>query len=203
MKRKKAFIYNWWIASDNERFKFVDITNKDNIKDEYFVYGFSKFFSIPEFQGSKNPIKIVTRKGIYTASGRFYPFKTAHPLYLMFLNKIHTNNDTLIVSRWECIDETKHVYIADIEDLKGKKQEDVILECESEENDKMFLIGKYNNSTVIFNPFDMRSLYYCKKGSYSIEMYYSAHNYQHLMRKSIKDLRKNLKKQKRKKDMDL
>jgi len=202
--KKKAFITDWWIAEKGDKLKFVDITNERNITSNCIVQGRTHAL-LQEHMPSIHSVVKVTKKGIYTSSGRFYSFKTAHPLFLIFLSEIHTPNDALIASKWECVDPDNSVYLADIENASGQIKKDIVFDFEQVMDDEIFFVGTSDmlDDVVILNPFDMRefSEEQVMKEWYPSEVYDSAIKFGHTKKIFIKKLNKILKKQNRK-DMD-
>ena len=73
MFRKKSFIYNWWVGTKSEKLWFVDIFSKEPLENNYIIVGqvHSPFYDI---ETSRHPVVKITKKGVITSSGRFYPF---------------------------------------------------------------------------------------------------------------------------------
>jgi len=200
--RKKSFIMDWWVAEAENKFEFVDITDKRNLTSNCIVHG-RKYSRLPQYTSSVHCVEKVTGKGVYTSSGRFYPFKTAHPLFLIFLSEIHTPTDALIANKWECIDRDNNVYIADIKNTSGKNKYEVIFDFEQVIDDEFFFIGTSDllDDAVILNPFDAREFsdHRAMEGAYPVELYHSASTFSSMRRNAIKNLKKVLKKQRKNK----
>ncbi len=98
---KKSTITDWWVARSDEKMAFVNILSGKpiNTNDELFVIGYLDK-SEKQLGTSSNQVVKVTKKGVTTAKGTFYPFEEAHQLYLQFLIDA-TKENTLIATNWE------------------------------------------------------------------------------------------------------
>ena len=157
MFRKKAFIYNWWVGTKSERNCFVDIFSKECVTNGCIVVGqvHSPFY---DMETSRNPVVKVTKRGIITASGRFYPYSTAHPLYLMYLNEIHSNERGCVAFNW-CESRTVEKQItADVLFPNGEYKENITFDFESliEQHPNFLGFSNTLQSRVVFNTFDTR-----------------------------------------------
>ena len=172
--RKKSFIYDWWVAERKTQYKFVDITKEENITPTCVIVGRISAM-MPKYITSKNNVVRATKSGVYTASGRFYPFRKAHPLYMLFLSEIHIPEATIIASKWECIDVNKRKYIADIEYPSGEIKKDVVFDFLSLEVYEHTFLGfsETLNDLVVFNTFDTRDMAEGRalKGAISSDLY--------------------------------
>ena len=198
--RKKAFIYDWWVAEKDNQFKFVDITKKENITSSCVIVGRISTM-IPGCSTSKHNVLRVTKKGVYTASGRFYPFRKAHPLYMLFLSEIHIPVEALIASKWECIDVNEQKYIADIEYPSGEIKKDVIFDFVSMETYSNAFVGISDtlDDVVVFNVFDAKDMTDGRtiQGSVSSDIYELAYELKSYRKEAIKDVRKLIKENKK------
>ncbi len=159
MFRKKAFIYNWWIGTKNERLWFVDIFSEDAITNNCFVVGqiHSPFY---EMETSRNPVVKVTKKGVITASGRFYPFSTAHPLYMMYLNEIHSKERGCVAFNWHQDRSSELCIQADVVFPNGECKENIIFDFTpfSDEYKNFLGFSETLQSRVVLHTFDIRPL---------------------------------------------
>lgn len=151
--RKKSFVLEWWIAKKDDKFKFINITDARNVTTDCIVIG-RNINPINHYITSVHHVEKVTKKGVYTASGRYYPFKNAHPLYLKFLCEIILKS-SIIASRWERIDIEDNIYIADIEYPNGEIVKDVVFDFKSDVTNFKGVSNVLGN-TVVFNTFDRR-----------------------------------------------
>ena len=92
---------------------FINILSGETLSDNLLVVGYLDAEK-RELATSTNRVVKVTKDGVKTAKGTFYPFKEAHELYLSFLIEVNKEN-TLIATNWEYAQELcKHKIIADI-----------------------------------------------------------------------------------------
>lgn len=122
LKLKKSRITDWWITTRNDPMNFFNIFSSDHFSGDFVVVSYLD--NTKELATSTNSVIRITKEGVITAQGSFYPFKSAHPLYLKFLLKANKNN-TIIASYWdfEILDETSFTMIADILTPDGIKKE--------------------------------------------------------------------------------
>lgn len=122
LKLKKSRITDWWITTRNDPMNFFNIFSSDHFSGDFVVVSYLD--NTKELATSTNSVIRITKEGVITAQGSFYPFKEAHPLYLKFLLKANKNN-TIIASYWdfEILDETSFTMIADILTPDGIKKE--------------------------------------------------------------------------------
>lgn len=106
---KKSKITGWWVSKESSKLTFVNICDKEQLTDDFVVVGFMKD-SYPELARSTNHVVKVTKKGVITAQGSFYPFEEAHALYINFLNNANTTN-VVIAFNWKL---KRHIMTADI-----------------------------------------------------------------------------------------
>lgn len=118
LKLKKSRISNWWIAHENDKMNFFNIFSQKHFNSDFVVMGYLD--KNTNLARSTNLVMRVTKEGVITAQGTFYPFEEAHPLYLKFLLQANKPN-TIIASHWEILDEKSHTMIANIETSDGIK----------------------------------------------------------------------------------
>lgn len=126
LKLKKSKITDWWIAEGNDKMNFVNILTGEPLQSDLKVVGY--FDKSQEVVAtSTNYVVMITKEGVITSQGSFYPFEEAHNLYLQFL--IYTNKkDALIGYNWDFADrESKEKIVADIID-KGTIRKNVIFD---------------------------------------------------------------------------
>lgn len=100
---KKSKLIYWWVAKRNSKLNFVNICSKEEITEDLVVVGFMKDsykYSYPELAMSQNRVVKVTKKGVITSKGSFYPFEEAHALYIDFLNNANKTK-TVIAFNWK------------------------------------------------------------------------------------------------------
>lgn len=139
---KKSRITDWWVTTRNDPMNFLNIFSKNNFKGDFVVVGYLD--NTKELAHSTNSVIRITKEGVITAQGSFYPFKEAHPLYLKFLLKANKNN-TIIASYWdfEILDETSFAMIADISTPEGIKKE-VTFDFIPDKNSTLMFSGHSN-----------------------------------------------------------
>lgn len=113
LKLKQSQITDWWIAKDNAKLAFVNILSVKPSSENLLVVGYYYDGKSISLATSTNRVVKVTKNGVITAKGTFYPFKEAHELYLSFLIKVNQEN-TLIATNWEYDKESKNRIIADL-----------------------------------------------------------------------------------------
>lgn len=110
---KKSQITDWWIADDKSKMAFINIFSGEPLSENLLVVGYLDKDK-RELATSTNRVVRVTKKGVITAKGTYYPFQEAHPLYLQFLIEVNKEN-TLIATNWEYASKLcKSKIIADI-----------------------------------------------------------------------------------------
>ncbi len=127
MFRKKAFIYNWWVATKSERRWFVDVFSKEPLTSDCIIVGQINSH-LYDIETSRHPVVKVTKRGVITSSGRFYPFYTAHPLYMMYLNEIHSNERGAIAFNWRQDKSSEKCIQADVVFPNGECKENIIFD---------------------------------------------------------------------------
>lgn len=198
--RKRSFIRDWWVARKDDKFKFIDITDRRNLTEDSIIVG--RTYSVfPEIDMSRNSVVKVTKRGVYTAKGRFYPFSRAHPLYLMFLYQIHIPPAAMIASKWEWLDYKNNMYLANIEYPSGEKQEGVVFDLKKSPDVRNTFVGvsEMLEGTVVFNTFDMKSLSanHSANDVFPAEAYHTALEFSAKRRKAIRNVKKVFRKRKR------
>lgn len=87
---------------------------------------------------SEHSVIEITSKGVITSSGRFYPFKEAHPVYLQFLAEVNKQENCFIAYRWKPIEPERRILIGE----GGKTREEEL-------NSKLFCANIYNKKNQI------------------------------------------------------
>lgn len=114
IKLKKSQITHWWIAESNLKMAFVNILSGEPLSDNLLVVGYLNVEK-RELATSTNRVVKITKDGVITAKGTFYPFEEAHKLYLSFLIEVNKEN-TLVAINWDYAQELrKNKIIADID----------------------------------------------------------------------------------------
>lgn len=112
-KFKKSQITDWWVAESNLKMAFVNILSGEPLGENLLVVGYLDKEK-EELATSTNRVAKVTKDGVITAKGTFYPFEEAHDLYLHFLIEAN-KEDTLIAFNWDYASKfCKHKITADI-----------------------------------------------------------------------------------------
>ena len=157
MFRKKSFIYNWWVGTKDEKTWFVDIFNKDALTNDCIIVGqvHTPFY---EIETSRHPVVKVTKRGVMTSSGRFYPFSTAHPLYMMYLNEIHAKERACIAFNWREDRKSERCIQADVVFPNGECRRNIIFDfIPNTKECKEFLgFSETLQSRVVLHTFDRR-----------------------------------------------
>jgi len=110
---KKSQITHWWVAESNLVMAFVNILSGKPLSDNLLVVGYLDVEK-KELATNTNRVVKVTKDGVITAKGTFYPFEEAHDLYLSFLIEVNKKN-TLVATNWDYTQKLcKHKIIADI-----------------------------------------------------------------------------------------
>lgn len=112
-KLKKSQITDWWVAKSNLKMAFVNILSGEPLSEDLLVVGYSDREK-EELATSTNRVVRVTKDGVITQKGTFYPFEEAHELYMDFLIEVNKEN-TLIAINWAYANELcENTIIADI-----------------------------------------------------------------------------------------
>jgi len=109
-KLKKSQITHWWVAQSKLKMTFFNILSGTPLNEDLVVVGYLDVEK-EAFATSTNRVVKITKKGVITARGTFYPFEEAHELYLSFLREINKEN-TLVATNWDYATNSK--IIADI-----------------------------------------------------------------------------------------
>lgn len=111
---KESRISDWWVAKSNHKMAFVNILSGGPLSEDLLVVGYLDGQEIDELATSTNRVVKVTKDGVITSQGTFYPFEKAHELYLQFLIDANEGN-TLIATNWEYAKRTNsRIITADI-----------------------------------------------------------------------------------------
>lgn len=112
-KQKKSLITDWWVAESNLKMAFVNILSGEPLSENLLIVGYLNRKK-RELATSTNRVVRVTKEGVITSQGTFYPFEEAHDLYLNFLIEAN-KEDTLIAFNWEYKKKSsKNIITADI-----------------------------------------------------------------------------------------
>lgn len=113
LKLKKSQITDWWVAKSNLKMAFVNILSGEPLSENLLVVGYLDIEK-RKLATSTNRVIKVTKDGVITEKGTFYPFEEAHDLYLHFLIEVHKEN-TLVATNWEYAKKLcKHTVTADV-----------------------------------------------------------------------------------------
>lgn len=113
LRLKKSQITHWWVAKSNLKMAFVNILSGKELSKDLLVVGYLNQEK-QELATSTNRVVRVTKKGVITEKGTFYPFEEAHELYLQFLIEANQKN-TLIATNWDYANKSgKNRIIADV-----------------------------------------------------------------------------------------
>jgi len=99
LKLKKPQITHWWVAQSSLKMAFVNILSGEPLSEDLLVVGYLDIEK-EELATSTNRVVKITKNGVITAKGTFYPFEEAHKLYLSFLIEINKEN-TLVATNWD------------------------------------------------------------------------------------------------------
>lgn len=158
---KKSKITAWWVAKKDNIFSFINVCSKEELTDNLVVVGYMKD-SIdniyPDLATSSNYVVEVTKRGVITAKGSFYPFEEAHALYIIFLGLLNEQEGNVVVaSHWELL--SKNRMKADIV-KNGEVCKDVTFDFDSEyENITISGFSEELNANIIISPFSRRELF--------------------------------------------
>jgi hypothetical protein len=140
---KKSKLTAWWVARKGDIFTFVDICSMGKIPDDLVVVGYLKDSITrrcyyPELATSSNYVVKVTKKGVITSKGSFYPFRQAHALYMVFLKLVNEhNNNIAIATHWRIVNGRMNADII----KNGKTIKDVTFDFESTYKDNVVVSG--------------------------------------------------------------
>lgn len=136
IKLKKSLITDWWVAEENNKMAFFNILSGETLHGKFFIVGYYLNKNKREIATSTNCVVWITKDGVITEKGSFYPFEEAHALYLQFLIKAAKKN-TVVARRWEFIeDSSNQKIIADIV-KPDKVKEKIIFDFIPKEKDIM------------------------------------------------------------------
>lgn len=158
LKLKKSQITDWWVAKSNLKMAFVNILSQDPLSDDLFVIGYLDREK-EELASSTNRVVKVTKDGVITQKGTFYPFTEAHELYLHFLIEVQKEN-TLIATNWKYANKScNRTIIADVI-RNGKIEKDVTLDFTPSKKYNVMFSGysKDLSSNVILTTFARRNV---------------------------------------------
>ena len=152
---KKSKLTAWWVAKKDNKLTFVNICDKKQLSNDLVVVGFFKDDYYPDELGrSSNHVVKVTKKGVITSKGSFYPFEEAHALYIEFLNDINTK-EAVIAFNWKL---NKNTMTADII-RNGEVAKDVTFDFDSYfTNSKSIGYSEKLQSDVVISPFSRRGV---------------------------------------------
>lgn len=155
---KKSKIKDWWVAKNNNKMAFVNIFESGPIGDDLLIVGYLDKEN-EELATSTNRVAKITKKGVITAKGTFYPFEEAHDLYLHFLIKAQKEN-TVIAKSWDYAEKgSKSHIVADIE-RDGVVEKGVVFDFTPMRNYNVMFAGySYSlKSNVLLATFDKRGV---------------------------------------------
>lgn len=153
-KLNKSKITDWWIAESDSKMTFFNILSNPFLMNNLLVVGYldkeNKVLAT-----STNRIVKVTKKGVITSKGTFYPFEEAHDLYLSFLI-LSQNKDFLIATNWKLIDNTMTANILRKDTEKIEK--DVVFDFTPSKSYNILFTGdsKILSSKILLSPFSKR-----------------------------------------------
>ncbi len=157
-KLKKSQITHWWIAESNLKMAFVNILSGEPLSDNLLVVGYLDMEK-EELATSTNRVKRVTKDGVITAKGTFYPFEEAHELYLSFLIEAN-KEDTLVAINWDYAQKLcKHKIIADVV-KDGNIERDVIFDFTPDKKYNVMFAGysKDLSANIVLTTFARRNV---------------------------------------------
>lgn len=157
LQLKKSKIVDWWVAKESEKMEFVNIFSGEPLEN-LLIMGYYLDRNRRKLASSTNYIVRITREGVITAQGSFYPFEEAHELYMQFLIKANKKN-TLIACKWEIEEQEKTMKLtADIVGNTAAKE--VTFDFIPDENSNVLFSGysKKLSSKVILNTFSRRNV---------------------------------------------
>lgn len=179
IRLKKSQIIHWWVAEQSSKLSFANIFEEKALSKKLIVVGY--YGEEKELATSQHIVVNVTKKGIITAQGSFYPFEEANALYLQFLIEISkpntivatywdyaedddkyvkdkNNPKILIGTKWGEVERKNYRLIANIM-RNGTKEMDITFDFKKNENDPLMLRGysKELSSNVVLCTFQKRS----------------------------------------------
>ena len=112
LKLKKSKIVDWWVAKKSNKMAFENFLLGEPLEGDLLVVGYYLDKNQKQLASSTNHVVRITKDGVITAQGSFYPFEEAHELYMQFLISANEDN-TLIASHWDFVEDSSKI-IADI-----------------------------------------------------------------------------------------
>ena len=155
LELKKSRLTHWWVGEMGNIMAFYNILSGHELpKEQLKVVGY--YDNGEEITPSTNYVVLITRDGVITAQGSFYPFEEAHELYLQFLIKANKKN-TVIARRWQIVDEKKGLILADII-RNGKLEEEVEFDFTPDKKRNVMFFGtsKKLDAKVVLATFSRR-----------------------------------------------
>ena len=156
---KKSRITDWWVTTRRDPMNFFNIFSKDHFTDDFVVVGYLD--NTKTLATSTNSVIRITKEGVITSQGTFYPYEEAHPLYLKFLLKANQDN-TVIASFWKVLDEKSNMMIADITTTEGTKEK-VTFDFIPKSKSKIMFYGYSNQLSANVVLCTFRKGNYCTK----------------------------------------
>ena len=141
------------MAKQDLKMGFVNIFSEVPLSEDLLIVGFLNKKK-GELATSINRVARITRDGVITAQGTFYPFEEAHDLYLHFLIEANKKN-TLIATLWEKVGKGR--IIADIMQ-NGEFKKTVTFDFEPSKRHNVMFAGysKELSSNVVITTFARR-----------------------------------------------
>lgn len=155
---KKSQITDWWVAKSNLKMAFVNILSGEPLSENLLIVGYLNREK-EELATSTNRVVQVTKDGVITEKGTFYPFTEAHDLYLHFLIEVQKEN-TLIVTNWKYANKlSKRTIIADVI-RDGKIEEGITFDFTPNKKYNVMFAGysKDLSSNVVLTTFARRNV---------------------------------------------
>ena len=158
LKLKKSRLTHWWVAASNDKMNFCNIfSEEERSKGNLKVIGYLDN-NPKDIASSTNHVVMITKDGVITAQGSFYPFEEAHELYLRFL--IVANEKEVITARkWKVSDDEKGLMVADIT-RNGIVEKNVEFDFIPDKGMNVTFSGKSEklDSKVVFATFSRRDV---------------------------------------------
>lgn len=159
---KKSQLTAWWVAKKGDIFTFVNICSAEKLSDDLIVVGYLKDSITercyyPDLATSSNHVEKVTKKGVITAKGSFYPFEQAHPLYLNFLQLVNEPEANIVIAtHWRIVNGKMNADII----RNGKISKDITFDFESTYKKNVVVSGfsKELDSDVVVCTFARRGV---------------------------------------------
>lgn len=154
---KKSRLTHWWVAEFDDKMNFCNIFSEETrTKGSLKVIGYLD--NTEKIAQSTNYVVMITKDGVITAQGSFYPWEEAHELYLRFLIKAN-QIDTAIARRWKILDAEKCLVLADIT-RGGVVEENVKFDFIPDKGINVIFSGTSSklDSKVVFATFSRRDV---------------------------------------------